>query len=134
MYFNRETDYCIRIVNCLAVNEVRMGAVDISEQTDVSLRFALKILLKLVNAGLVNSFKGVKGGYELAKPAKDITLLNVIEAIDGPIGISQCLHKETQCERSDCCFFHKFFGELSDEIADKLKSVNFEDIKGQKIR
>ena len=133
MYFNRETDYCIRIVQCLANEGGRLGAATISERTGVTQRFALKILLKLVGSGIVRSYKGVKGGYELAKKPEEITLLDVIETIDGDIAVSQCLHEGYACERAGGCFFHRFFGQLSEEIADRLRSVNFEQIKHEKI-
>ena len=67
MHITLEADYAIRIMLALAANTGRMDAGSISQEAVVSLRFALKILRKLVNSGLVQSFKGVKGGYELAK-------------------------------------------------------------------
>ena len=128
MYFNRETDYSIRIIYCLAKSNRRIGAAEIAAQTDVSQRFSLKILLKLVNEGFVKSFKGVGGGYELTRPASEITMLDVVEAIDGPVGISQCLHNDSKCERSECCYFHRIFDGISKEITEKLKSVTFQDV------
>ena len=67
MYITQETDYAIRIVYCLAKSGVRRDARSISEEMCVSLRFALKILGKLAQGGLVSSFKGNRGGYELAR-------------------------------------------------------------------
>lgn len=133
MYFNRETDYCIRIVQCLAGAQGRLGAAAISARTGVTQRFALKILLKLVGSGIVRSYKGVKGGYELARAPKDVTLLDVITAIDGDVAVSQCLHDGFACDRADGCFFHRFFGQLSQEISDRLRGVDFEQIRHEKI-
>ena len=62
MYFTKETDYAVRIVRFLAGHEGRTPAKDIAEGTDVTLRFALKILNKLVGAELVKSYKGISGG------------------------------------------------------------------------
>ncbi len=67
MYITQETDYAIRIVYCLAKSGARRDARSISEEMCISLRFALKILGKLAQGGLVSSFKGNRGGYELAR-------------------------------------------------------------------
>ena len=66
MHITLESDYAVRIVYCLAQNGGRMEAAAIAEQTGVTLRFSLKILRKLVAGGLVKSYKGAGGGYELA--------------------------------------------------------------------
>ena len=71
MHITQESDYAIRIVYCLAKSSARRDARGISEEINVSLRFSLKILGKLVQSGIVTSFKGNRGGYELARPASD---------------------------------------------------------------
>ena len=81
MYITQETDYAIRIVYCLAKSGARRDARSISEEMCISLRFALKILGKLAQGGLVSSFKGNRGGYELARSAKDISLKDVIDVV-----------------------------------------------------
>ena len=86
MYFTKETDYAVRITRYLAAQQNRMPAKDIAEHTDVTLRFALKILNKLVGAGLVTSYKGKTGGYELAAPPAQIDLRQIVETIEGPVG------------------------------------------------
>ena len=65
MYITQETDYAIRIVYCLAKSGVRRDARSISEEMCISLRFALKILGKLAQGGLVSSFKGNRAGFRL---------------------------------------------------------------------
>lgn len=67
MHITLEADYAIRIVNCLVDASQRMDAQKIADAACVSLRFSLKILRKLVSSGIVQSFKGAKGGYVLAK-------------------------------------------------------------------
>ena len=89
MHITLETDYAIRIVECLAVSGRKMDAADISVKTDVSQRFALKILRKLVHSGIIKSYKGAQGGYELALPPEKITLRTVVEAVEGPYHFSR---------------------------------------------
>ena len=74
MHITLESDYAVRIVSCLAKNGGRMDARSIAEETGVTLRFSLKILRKLVTGGLVNSYKGTKGGYELGRSPSEISL------------------------------------------------------------
>ena len=72
MHITQETDYAVRIVYCLANSQGRKDARTISEEMGVTLRFSLKILHKLVQADIVKSYKGSKGGYELAAPASQV--------------------------------------------------------------
>lgn len=128
MYITLETDYAVRIVYCLAKENKRMDAAEISEKTDVTLRFSLKILRKLVGGGLVRSFKGVGGGYELAKPSAEISLKDVLEVIEGPYLLSRCNGSEFDCPRKDSypCIFHHIFRDISDEVNAKLARYTFE--------
>ena len=100
MYITQETDYAIRIVYCLAKSGARRDARSISEEMCVSLRFALKILGKLAQGGLVSSFKGNRGGYELARSAKDISLKDVIDVVEGPWRLTRCADDGAACNRS----------------------------------
>ena len=95
MYITLEADYAVRIVDCLAQHQMRMDAKSLSAATGVTLRFALKILRKLVAEGIVRSYKGTQGGYELARPAGEIALGEVIEIVEGPIVISRCVGDDT---------------------------------------
>lgn len=129
MYITLESDYAVRIIYCLARSNTRMDAKNIGEQMQVSLRFSLKILGKLSAAGLVKSFKGSKGGYELARPASEITLLDVITAIEGPFYFARCLkHDGEGCTRGACdhCAFQNVFGDITDSIRNQLQQHTFE--------
>ena len=127
MRITLEADYAIRIVDCLAASDKKCCAKALSDCTNVSLRFALKILRKLCLAGFVCSSKGVQGGYELKLKPEEISLKDVIEAIDGPIAVSRCQIDHT-CSRvgnPDQCVFHSIFSELSEFVSIKLASVTF---------
>lgn len=129
MRITQEADYAVRIIDCLARRSGRIDARSMSEITGVTLRFTLKILRKLVMSGIVVSFKGVQGGYELAKDPADINLRQVIESVDGPIAISRCLSGEMPCNRTDgdcVCYYHKIFADVSKAIQEKFESINFE--------
>ena len=128
MQITLESDYAVRIVGCLAEAGRRMDAKTISEQTCVTLRFALKILRKLVASGIIKSFKGTQGGYELAKKPSEISLKDVIETVEGRYCLSKCLTEEHNCSRgmSGVCRFQKVYGEISAEVEKKLASYTFD--------
>ena len=89
MQLTLEADYAVRIVYTLAREQCRLDACALAEKTGVTVRFSLKILRKLVAAGLVRSYKGVNCGYEIAKDAKEISLLDIVETIEGPIHLAR---------------------------------------------
>lgn len=125
MHISLEADYAIRIVQCLANEQIRLGAKAISEKTDVTERFTIKILHKLVNADILKSYKGVGGGYELAREPQNITLLQVLEVIEGPIVISRCNEEGHDCCEDCLCYFHHVFDEAAVEIAKRFSAVTF---------
>ena len=131
MHITQEADYAVRIVYCLAREARRMDARTISEQMAISLRFSLKILGKLAQSGLVVSYKGNRGGYELSRPAAQITLRQVIEAVEGPYRFSRCLDGtyDCSCSADAACPFQSVFDEVTRLVTDKLDRVTFDALK-----
>lgn len=127
LHITQESDYAIRIVYCLAKSGARRDARSISEEMCVTLRFSLKILGKLAASGIVNSYKGNRGGYELAHSPSEVNLKDVITAVEGPYHLSRCT-QDGVCNRgaSGTCAFQQVFRKLSDEINEKLEKVNFQ--------
>jgi Rrf2 family protein len=128
MYITLETDYAIRIVDCLAQQGGRLSAQSIADATGVSLRFSLKILRKLVAAQLLKSFKGIQGGYILARPSGEISIHDILLAIEGEYLLSRCLRPEHECPRSAAgpCPYHFVFEHLSDRMREQLKEVRMD--------
>lgn len=124
MHMTLEADYAVRIVERLAESSGRLDAHTISEDTKVPLRFALKILRKLVAEELVRSFKGAKGGYTLARGPEEITLRQVIEAVEGPYVLNRCLTEEYNCCHT-ACRFHHVYEEVSALVRQQLDQVTF---------
>ena len=136
MHITLEADYAVRIVHCLACAKgQRMDAKTIAENTGVTLRFSLKILRKLVAGGLVCSFKGTHGGYELAVPADQLSMYDVLTTVEGPYALSRCVLPDYQCNHSqehNChcceCKFNAIYDEVSRMVREKLSSVHFSDL------
>ena len=131
MRITLESDYALRILTAMAGYEKITDAKTVSDDTSVTLRFTLKILHKLVQGGLVQSFKGVNGGYKLKVSPEDITLKTVIELIDGPIAIARCLDSgegcSLNCDKS-ACDYHHIFDIISIELASKLNKITIKDV------
>jgi Rrf2 family protein len=130
MYITLESDYAVRIVSVLCLDRERLDARTVSERACVTLRFALKILRKLVSAEIIKSYKGTQGGYQLNKEPSEITLKMVIEATEGTYYFSRCLSPEHVCNRGadGICCFQKAFGEISETVRKCLASYNFADM------
>lgn len=132
MFMTQEADNAVRIVHNLASHGARRDAKSISAETSVSLRFSLKILRKLVEGGAVKSFMGKYGGYELAKPPEEITLGEVIRAVDGPYMISRCLKEDHICSVENGCTFRDVYADISDTISDRLDNLTFAGFLGSR--
>ena len=125
MVMTLEADYAVRIVDALSQSDQKVDAKTLSAQTQVPLRFALKILRKLVAGGIIISYKGAHGGYALARSADKITLRQVIEAVEGPYMINRCQQTEYGCAQTAGCRFHGIYDEISRLVRQKLDSYTF---------
>jgi Rrf2 family protein len=104
----RRTDYAIRLM--LALAEAGGGPVsvrELAEKQAVPYAFARGIQRDLVSAGLATTKRGVSGGLCLARPAEDISLLDVIEAVEGPIALNTCTADPDWCQRMGACSVHE---------------------------
>ena len=124
MVMTLEADYAVRIVEYLTKHGERRDAKKISEETQIPLRFSLKILRELVGGGMVCSFRGAKGGYTLAKPPEEITLRHVIESVEGPYMLSRCQKEEYSCGRNHCRL-HTIYERISEDVRRELDSYTF---------
>lgn len=130
MFITLEADYAVRIVSVLCRKKEKMDAKTISTDACVTLRFALKILRKLVAADIVKSYKGTQGGYIINKDPAQLTLKNVLEAIEGTYYFSRCLSPEGICNRGadGICCYQKAFNEISEMVRDKLDTYTFAEL------
>lgn len=131
MRITLESDYALRILTAMASYDSVTDAKTISNDTSVTIRFTLKILHKLVQGDLVQSFKGVNGGYKLKVDPDKISLKQVIELIDGPIAIARCLDSDEGCSLNcdkSACDYHHIFDIISIELAAKLNRITIQDV------
>lgn len=127
MKITREADYALRIVALLAAESTHLEAKAIAERSNVPYRFTLKILRKIVQAGYLKSQRGANGGYYLAAEPENITMKDIIEVIDGRIGINICLSGES-CPNKAVCRVRGKLSAIQQKLMDDLAAVSFADI------
>lgn len=128
MQLSRAADYALRAVRFLSrVPKDETASISrIAEGEDIPRQFLAKILKELTVKKVITSFKGVKGGYKLAFGPKEITFLQVIEAIEGPLHINLCTEfGKSYCGGVGTCEMHKFWVEQEAILKRKLTSANF---------
>jgi Rrf2 family iron-sulfur cluster assembly transcriptional regulator len=135
MQVTREGDYGIRSVLYLARQPYKKVSfiAEISEAYLIPRTFLAKILQKLVKAKIVRSYRGVKGGFSLAKPARDISAFDVLEAIEGKLALNICIADKKNCVFSKHCPSHVLWASIQIKMVEILKKANFEDLVKQKI-
>lgn len=121
MIINQATDYGFRAVVYLAGQEPDqlVEAQAIAREVVIPMRFLLKIMPSLIKAGIVRSQRGAGGGYALARDPADISLLDILEAIEGPIRLNRCLLDPGLCSREAApdCKVHQALGEIQNRLA-----------------
>src|SRR3972149_5762636 len=129
MQITRQADYAVRAVLHLArTGDQRTATSFIAEEQKIPPSFLAKIISQLSIAGLLHTSRGARGGVTLARDAKDITLLEVVEAIDGPIQLNECVGENGTCSFDDDCPLRPIWCDAQEELVSKLKGTNFADM------
>jgi Rrf2 family protein len=102
----------------------------ICAERDLAKQYLTKIFAMLARANLVTAIRGKKGGYRLARPPEQITALEIVEAVEGPIALNFCQHVPSQCSRRGCRV-RPVWAELQKIIRDKLGSLSLKDCLGE---
>ncbi len=130
MQLSRAGEYGVRSMLHLAAHEGKniCRISEISKTWNIPESFLRKILNNLVKARLIISSRGVNGGLALGKPAKDITLLDIVEAIEGKIYFNQCLVGPEFCEDRTWCPVHVVWREAQEAFSEILKRKSLADL------
>ena len=129
MDISRKTDYALRILSILVESDGALLSVrTAADRVDVPYSFARSIQHGLVQAGIIESLRGVHGGMRLkADPAK-VTVKDIVEAVQGPLCFNDCTAPDGFCERMDNCCYHPLWNGLTALVASYLDSVTLEDV------
>jgi Rrf2 family protein len=128
MQITRQADYAIRAVRYLAKNssEDRISTAKVAKEMKIPASFLAKIISQLSIAGLLHTSRGARGGVSLAREARDISVLDVVEAIDGPILLNECVGSNKPCNFEEDCLVHPIWVEVQQSLVKRLKETRFD--------
>jgi len=112
-------------------NNERAATSRVAKEQNIPPSFLAKIISQLSIAGLLHTSRGARGGVTLARDPKDISLLEVVEAIDGPIQLNECVAGEGSCHFDGNCPIKPVWCDAQEELVNRLKGTNFGDLIAQ---
>ena len=130
MQITRQADYAVRAVMHLAnlQSGERASTSSVAREQHIPPSFLAKIISQLSIAGLLHTSRGAHGGVTLARDAKDITLLDVVEAIDGPIRLHDCVVQGGVCGFEAHCPIRSVWCEVQEDVVARLRSTDFAEL------
>ena len=121
----RLTDYATIVLTVLAARPgTVLSATDLAERAGLEVPTVSKLLKPLAQAGLVEGFRGVHGGYRLARPASEISLVEIVEAMEGPLAMTECSLDHGDCGLSPQCGVRANWRRINDVVADALRGIS----------
>lgn len=130
LIFSRQCEYALQAVLYLALKKEgeRVSIKDLAKRLKIPYHFLGKIMQDLTRKGLLVSVKGPRGGFGLAKPASDITLFHIVNAIDGAAFTRACVMGFPECSKKHPCAIHARWGALRDGIHSMLVDKSIEEL------
>jgi Rrf2 family protein len=127
MQITRQADYAMRAVAYLANlgQDKRAATSQIAEDQQIPPSFLAKIVSQLSVAGLLQTSRGARGGVSLARGPEEISFLEVVEAIDGPILLNECVADGSACNFGDSCALRPVFCDAQADLVNRLESTSF---------
>src|ERR671916_616923 len=127
-------DYAVVMMTAAARrgDSVRVSAAELAQDTGVPLPTAQKLMGQLAAAGLFNSVPGARGGFMLARPVSEISLADMVEAVEGPIAMTMCSGSDepSECALDAHCRVKPHMGIVSNAVRGALGAVSLEQLSG----
>jgi len=125
------TDYGTVILAYMAAQHGRLlAAAEVAEATGIALPTVSKLLKKLQRSGLVCSTRGSHGGYQLAQPATQVTAAQILDALEGPVAITECSSQHSSCGIESSCRIGHAWKRLNGAIRQALNDVTLAQLSG----
>jgi Rrf2 family cysteine metabolism transcriptional repressor len=100
----------------------------ISKRQDITEKYLWHLINPLKSAGLIESTRGAKGGYILAKPLSEISIKEIVRALEGPLTLVECVEKPGTCSKAQSCVARDLWVEVAEKISQTLEAVTLKDI------
>ncbi|RIK29521.1 MAG: Rrf2 family transcriptional regulator [Anaerolineae bacterium] len=132
MQITRQADYATRAILYLARTgrNTRVSTSQVATEQKIPPSFLAKIISQLSVAGLLHTSRGARGGVTLARDPNEITLLEVVEAIDGPIQLNMCIEQNGACTFEGKCPLQPVWCSAQEELVTKLRNTTFAQLAG----
>jgi Rrf2 family protein len=101
---------------------------DFAKAQGISTKYAKQLMNHLGKAGIVQGFRGVGGGYALARDPDDITVFDIYDALKEDVRLAPCVNTDVGCDRQDCCAARNFWTGMSKVLVGELKSTSIGDL------
>mgnify|MGYP003605133425 FL=1 len=125
------TDYASVVLTVLASDPAAvLSASELAERAGLEVPTVAKLLKPLAQPGPVAGSRGPNGGYKLARDAADISLVEIVEAMEGPLGMTECSVHAGQCGIEDSCGVRANWRRINDVVADALRGVSLAQMLG----
>ena len=123
-------DYAVVVMTAAGkCNDPRLSAAAVAAHTGISAPTVAKLMGTLARAGLLVSTRGVDGGFHLARPPAEISVAAIVEAVDGPIALTNCQHGEvSSCALHGSCTVRPHWGAINIAVRDALVAVSLADL------
>ncbi len=134
MQITRQADYAVRAVSYLAKQgpNQRAATSTVAKEMKIPPSFLAKIISQLSIAGLLHTSRGARGGVTLAREPGKISMLDVVEAIDGPIMLNECVGDPADCDFSEDCLVHPVWAEAQKRLVKSLSETTFDKLIASK--
>lgn len=127
---SKMTDYGVVVLNKMVdAGAVRLSTEDLLQATQLPMPTIRKVMKTLSDAGLVIAQRGAKGGYRLARAASQIRVLDIVQAFEGPISLTECSSDDAQCEIIDSCSLSTSWNGINQLLVQMLSSVSLQDLR-----
>ena len=122
--------YGLRILMDLAIHQSEKPRLirDIAKSQQISEKYISRLVIALRKAGMIRSIRGVNGGFHIAMKPEEITLLNVIEVMEGPLSIVDCVAAPKRCSMHENCAPREVWCKLNEDIRDLMRRTTLADI------
>ena len=128
--FSKKTDYALIALKDLASGPpgASSSAREIAARYDIPVELMAKVLQRLARSGVLASHQGTRGGYHLARPATQISVVDVVQAVDGPVTVTACSNADESCDQYSKCNVRDPLWRLKDRIVRYLAALTIHEL------